>query len=815
MQKIVIPVEGIHCASCVFKIERALRRVAGVEKVSVNYLTHEALVEHEHADKDELRQALERAGYRVRGHAGVSGGDGMQRTTLLVHGMGSSHCEGIVSGSLKRVAGVQEVQTNLAKGTAVVEHDIDVRVETLIRAVQKAGYGAEEQRSVQESVVRDVFDAEAREWGWKTFVAVLMTLPVLYVTMGHLIGLPELPLAPLMMILLQFVLTTVVVMLSHSFYTNGFKALFLNFLPNMDTLIALGTGVAYLYSIFVSVMILVGKGGYGLHELYFETTALLLMFILLGKYLEAVAKGRTSSAIKHLMTLQPTTALLVRNGSEVEIAVEDVVVGDVVMVKPGQRIPVDGVVVRGQSSVDESMITGESMPVEKSKGSTVVAGTINKVGSFLFRAEKVGRNTVLANIIRLVEEAQASKAPIQRLADKVSGVFVPLVVVIALASFVVWWLQGMGFGFAFTTMIAVLIIACPCALGLATPTAVMVGTGKGAEIGILIKHAEALQTAHLVDTIVFDKTGTLTRGEPEVTDLRAVQWYDKKKVLQLAAMVEKHSEHPLAGAILKEAQQYDLLIPEVKNFVAYPGKGVVAEYKRKKICLGPQRFMHELGVDLTAVEYELGELEQQGKTVVVVTYGNKVAGLLALADLVKPYALDAVNRLQGMGLDVYMITGDHQRTAEAIAHELHIRHVLSEVLPGDKAKKVKELQDEGRLVAFVGDGINDAPALTQADIGIALGSGTDVALESGNIVLVKDDLRDVVRAMELSRYSMKKIKQNLFWAFFYNIVAIPVAAGVLYPLTGWLLNPVIAGAAMALSSVSVVGNALLMKRKRI
>jgi Cu+-exporting ATPase len=820
MKKTVIPVYGLRSARSVFEIERALRHVRGVKKAVVNPETGTVSIDHFDVDEELLKQAVQRAGYGVEEESEtmpVVAPPSLSTTVLHVKGMGSAHCEGIVQSSLKRVPGVHQVTTHLASGTAVVQHSSSVTPAMLVDTVKKAGYGIEEEAPKKEAntpVVEDVFDVEARRWKSKTFFAFLFTLPVVYLSMGHLMGLPQIPLSPIMLVIVSGLFTTMVVLLSWQFYVYGLRALAFNFRPTMDTLIALGTGAAYVYSLYLSAMILSGRSS-DIHQLYFETTALLLFFILLGKYLESAAKGRTSSALKHLMKLQPATALVLRDQKEVEIPIAEVKVNDILLVKPGQKIPVDGILVKGQSSVDEHMMTGESMPVDKVVGSEVIGGTINRNGSFAYKATRVGRKTLLAQIIRLVEQAQSSKAPIQSMADNIAAYFVPFVVVVGLAALVVWWLLGMGLSFALTTFIAVLIIACPCALGLATPTAVTVGIGKGAEMGVLIKKAEALQQLSSVNTLVFDKTGTLTRGEPKITDLYASQVYDKKKVLQLAAMVERHSEHPLAETIVQEAKRYDLLIPEVSNFIAYPGKGVVAEYKRKKIHLGPARFMEELKIDLSGVEHELERLEHHGKTVIVLAVGGKVAGLIGFADTLKEHAREALNRLYGEGFDVYMMTGDNPRTAEAIARELGIRNVLSHVLPADKAKKVQELQHEGRIVAFVGDGINDAPALAQADVGIALGGGTDVAMETGDVVLVKADLRDVERAVGLSRYTMKKIKQNLFLAFVYNIAAIPIAAGVLYPLTGWLLNPVIAGAAMALSSVSVVGNALLMKGKNL
>jgi Cu+-exporting ATPase len=574
----------------------------------------------------------------------------------------------------------------------------------------------------------------------------------------------------------------------------------------MDTLVSIGVGSAYLYSLYVTFAIWSGSPAYGMGNLYYEVAGFLLTFILLGKYFEAVAKGRTSEAIKKLMGLQAKTAVVVRDGQEIEVKIDEVYVGDVVVVKPGGKVPVDGTVIEGHSSVDESMVSGESIPVEKQAGDKVIGATINKTGAFKFKAEKIGKDTFLAQVIRLVEEAQGSKAPVEELADKISAVFVPAVVVIGLASFIIWMLVGQGFVFALTTFIAVLIIACPCALGLATPTAVMVGTGLGAEHGILIKNAEALQKAAQLKVIVFDKTGTLTKGEPEVTDLT------NKDLLLYAAVAEKRSEHPLAEAIVKKAQAEGINVPDPESFNSISGKGVEAKLKGETILLGNRLLMREKGIAFADKENMLNELEAQGKTVMLVAKNNSLLGLIAVADTLKQYSKEAVAELHGMGREVVMITGDNKRTGEAIAKQVGIGRVLAEVLPQDKADNIKKLQAEGKKVAMVGDGINDAPALAQADIGIAIGTGTDVAIETGEIVLVKDDLRDVVTAIDLSNYSMLKIKQNLFWAFIYNSLGIPIAAGILYPFTGFLLNPIIAGAAMAFSSVSVVTNSLLMKR---
>ena len=579
-------------------------------------------------------------------------------------------------------------------------------------------------------------------------------------------------------------------------------------MPNMDTLVAIGTGTAYIYSTTNTFLL---KG-----HLYYETAGLLITFILLGKYLEAIAKSKTSEAIKKLMRLRPKTATVIRSGKEIEILIEEVNVEDIVIVKPGQKIPVDGIVISGYSSVDESMLTGESMPVEKTKGSKVIGATLNKTGTFRFKTEHIGSDTVLAQIIKLVEEAQGSKAPIQKLADTIAGYFVPAVLAFAAAAFIVWFfLVGKDMVFAINIFIAVIIIACPCAMGLATPTAVMVGTGRGAELGILIKGAESLQRAYRLDTIVFDKTGTLTKGEPEVTDIYSFGDMTEHEILKLAATAEKNSEHPLGEAIVKSAHEKGIEISEPQKFDSITGMGVKITYLNMEIVIGNPALMQKENIDISRIEDILEEFEYEGKTAMILAARGIVQGIIAVADTLKEHSKEAIDKLFDLNIDTMMITGDNARTGKAIGEKAGIRRVIAEVLPKDKADEIKKLQKDGRRVGMVGDGINDAPALSQADVGIAIGSGTDVAIESADIVLIKEDLRDVAIAVNLSRYTMRKIKQNLFWAFFYNTVGIPVAAGILYPFTGWLLNPIIAGAAMAFSSVSVVSNSLLMKRFKV
>jgi len=608
--------------------------------------------------------------------------------------------------------------------------------------------------------------------------------------------------------IILFLLATPVQFIAGYRFYKGFLDALKARTANMDTLIAIGTSAAWLYSTFVVFLPAVFQG-----ETYFDASVLIITLILTGKLLEEIAKGKASAAIKKLMGLQSKTARIIRNGSEADIPIEDLLVDDVVIVKPGEKIPVDGIVIDGHSSVDEKMITGESLPVGKKIGDEVIGATINKSGLLKIKATKVGKDTVLAQIIKIVQEALTVKAPIQRLADKVSFYFVPTVITIAIIAFFAWLYAGMGFVFALTIFITILIIACPCALGIATPTAIMVGTSLGANNGILIKGGKALETAHRLTAVVYDKTGTLTKGEPEVTDIIPVDRTDEKKLLELAAIAEKGSEHPLGEAIVKKAEEMKIRIPDGNNYETVAGKGIQVNYLNKPIFVGNRIFMKELGFKTEELEDKLQKLEEQGKTAVIVAFGNRVIGVIGIADTLKPYSKEAVQQLKEMKIVVWMITGDNERTAKGIAKEVGIENVMAEVLPQDKAKKVKELQEQGYKVAAVGDGINDAPMLAQADIGIAIGSGTDVALETGDLVLIKDDLRDVVTAIDLSRYTLRKIKENLFLAFVYNTASIPIAAGLLSIfIPGFLLNPIIAGAAMAFSSVSVVGNALLMRR---
>jgi Cu+-exporting ATPase len=741
-QKLSFRITGIHCASCVSRIEKALAGVPGVGRASVNFVTRKASVEYDpqRVSPSVLERTIKKIGYGV------------------------------------------------------------------IRAAVEDLEELEREEQSQEEEIKDL--------GMRLSLVLVLVVPLLYVSMGPMLGLALPALLLRHTALLQFILTAPIIAAGYQFYTRGFMAVFRERGATMDTLIALGTGAAFLYSVAASCAVWFSGADHENVHLYYEVAGILIAFILLGRWLEAASRGRTSAALKELIGIQAKSAVVIRQGFEVEIPIERVVTGDIVFVRPGGKIPVDGRVVEGASSVDESMVTGESMPVDKRPGDEVIGATVNRTGSFKFEATRTGKDTLLARIIRLVRDAQSSRAPVQELADTVSSYFVPAVLIIALLAACLWLLAGMGLLFALNIFIAVLIVACPCALGLATPTAVMVGTGIAARKGILVKSARALEMAHRVDTVVFDKTGTLTRGEPALTDVAGLAGRDEGEVLRLAAIAEKNSEHPIGIAIVIGARQRGIDVPDPQQFNSISGRGVEAMHGSKKLLLGNRALLRERRIDFSSAEERLQALEAAGKTTMILCEGMVPIGIIAVADTVKEHSGETVARLTAMGKDVVMITGDNGKTAAAVARELGIARVLAEVLPEGKAAEIRKLQERGAVVAMVGDGINDAPALAVADVGIAIGSGTDIAMETGDIVLVRDDLRDVVAAMDVSRRVMRKITQNLFWAFIYNVIGIPVAAGILYPFTGFLLNPMVAGAAMSLSSVSVVANSLLMKRSQ-
>ncbi len=741
---------------------------------------------------------------------------------LPIGGMSCAVCAKRVEKAISELEGVADVNVNFAAEKAFVTYNPQkVRPSAMKEAVLKAGYQPLENKGAgAEDEDRKRREKEINTMKKKFIAAAIFAFPLLYIAMVPMIKFVSLPGAkmldglmmnyPLFYALLEFFLTVPVICVGYRFYTVGFKSLFQKS-PNMDSLIAVGTTAAVAFSLYNTFQIV--KGNFqAVHSLYFESAGVIITLILLGKMLEAVSKGKTGEAIKKLMGLAPKTAFVIQNGAETEIPVEEVEIGDIIIVKPGSKIPVDGVVIEGHTAIDESMLTGESMPVDKKAGDKVYAASLNTTGTVKFRAEKVGSDTALAQIIKLVEQAQGSKAPIAKLADIVAGYFVPAVIAIAVASGIAWFIGTGDFKFALTIFISVLVIACPCALGLATPTAIMVGTGKGAENGILIKSGEALETAHKINAIILDKTGTITEGKPSVTDLICASNFTQEKLLQLVASAEKNSEHPLGQAIVRGAQEKSLALLEAENFNSITGQGIEAQIAGLSVFVGNRKMMEEKNISVKELEKDADKLAEEGKTPVFVATDGQPAGIVAVADVVKKSSRAAIESLHKMGIEVAMITGDNKKTAEAIARQVGIDRVLAEVLPQDKAFEVKKLQQEGRKVAMVGDGINDAPALAQSDIGIAIGSGTDVAMESADIVLMHSDLTDVPTAILLSKKTIRNIKQNLFWAFGYNTIGIPVAAGVLYLFGGPLLNPMLAAAAMSLSSVSVLTNALRLKR---
>lgn len=866
MKKLDLPVTGMTCANCALTVERNLKREAGVQAANVNFANEHALVEFdpEAVSTGELVHLVEDIGYGVA----------TAKIDLPIAGMTCANCATTIERTLQRLDGVVDASVNFASEKAMVAYVPGVvsRVD-LVRAVEDAGYeggtppvieveGAEQ---TLEDVEQQAREAEIRSKRNKLIVGAILGSLVMLVSMGPELGLlPHIPYAAWIAFALA---TPVQYYLGRDFYVSAWKAT-QNRTANMDTLVALGSSVAYFYSAAVLIFDIASP-------IYFETAAMILTFIIAGKYLEARAKGQASAAIRKLMNLQPDTAIVLRGGEEREVPVSEVRVGDSVVVKPGGRVPVDGVVAAGHSAVDESMVTGESMPVEKAEGDSVIGGTINKTGTFRFEATKVGAETALAQIVRLVQEAQGSKAPVQRLADQVAAVFVPVVIAVALLTFAAWFfVGGAGFTQALIFMTAVLLIACPCAMGLATPTGVMAGTGVGAENGILVKTAASLERAGELDAVILDKTGTITKGEPEVTDivisdfgfgtLRQAQgsvsdWVaeletatrdrgapelvtdggemkgvadatptirsPQSAVLQLAASAERGSEHPLGEAVVRRAQEQGVELAEATDFRALTGRGVEATVDGRAVLFGNMALMAEGQVSMNGLTDAVDRLQAEGKTAMVLAVDGEAVGVVAVADTIKEGSEDAIQQLHAMGLEIVMITGDNERTAQAIADQVGIDpstgsgrgRVMAEVLPEDKANAVKALQDEGKLVAMVGDGINDAPALVQADIGVAIGTGTDVAMESADVTLMRGDLRSVPQAIRLSKKTMRTIKQNLFWAFFYNVAAIPVAMGVLVPFFGpqWQLNPIWAAGAMAMSSVFVVSNSLRLRGFRL
>lgn len=803
-----LSIQGMTCASCVGRVEKALKKVDGVEQANVNLATEQAVVESSAPlDRAALVKAIERAGYDVVVAAPIE---------LSIDGMTCASCVARVEKALKKVPGVQQANVNLATEQAWVEADTTVSADKLIQAIRKAGYDAQLQTTTTTEQA-DQKASEQQQLKRDLIISLVLAIPVFVLEMGsHLI--PAFHMWVMHQIgqmpswLLQFVLTTLVLLFpGRRFYQKGIPAL-LRFAPDMNSLVAVGTLAAYSFSVVATFMPqLLPEGTV---NVYFEAAAVIVSLILLGRYFEAKAKGRTSQAIQHLIGMQPKTARIVRNGQSVEVPLAEVSSGMQVDIRPGERIPVDGEVLDGRSYVDESMISGEPLPVEKMAGSAVVGGTINQNGSLSIRATAVGVDSVLAQIIRMVEQAQGSKLPIQALVDKVTMWFVPAVMLMAVLTFLVWLIFGPepALTFGLVNAVAVLIIACPCAMGLATPTSIMVGTGRGAEMGILFRKGEALQLLQEAQVVAVDKTGTLTEGKPQLTDFHVQAGFERTQLLSWVAAVEAKSEHPIAFAIVEAAQQQGLSLPAVSDFDSIVGSGVKGQVNGQWLHIGADRYMHQLGLSTTAFDQVAVRLGQEGKTPLYVAVEDQLAAIIAVADPIKDSTFAAIEALHQLGVKVAMITGDNQHTAEAIARQLKIDTVVAEVLPEGKVDSVRELQQQYGRLAFVGDGINDAPALAQADVGLAIGTGTDVAIEAADVVLMSGSLKGIPNAIALSQATIRNIRQNLFWAFVYNVALIPIAAGVLYPLWGILLSPMFAAGAMALSSVFVLGNALRLKR---
>ncbi len=821
-ERIDLPITGMSCAACARRIEQELSKTEGVQSAGVNFATQRATViyDPQTTGVQQLMWAVKDVGYDTAATAQVS--------FLVDDSLRPSGSSRLLESHLSRLRGVVKASFNLGTEEVRVEYLSGVvELNEIRKAIEELGYRVSEsgESASGEASQHDLHAshaAEISELKRKFIIAAILSLPVLIIAMAHE-RIEFLNFAGVNW--LQLALTIPVVFYCGAQFYRGAWAAFRHRAADMNTLIAIGTGTAFVYSVAATTFprFFITTNGAGdmtatMPPVYFEAASVIIALILLGRWLEARAKGQTGEAIRRLLGLQAKQASVIRNGVEQEIAVEEVVPGDVVIVRPGEKIPVDGEIIEGASAVDEAMLTGESLPVEKKTGDEVFGATINKTGSFKFKATKVGKDTALQQIVRLVQDAQGSKPPIARLADVISGIFTPIVICIAIGTFVVWFVAAspeVRFTMALVNFVSVLIIACPCALGLATPTAIMVGTGRGAENGILIKGGDSLETAHKLNTIILDKTGTITKGEPGLTDVVVVNGYDENELLRLAASVEKGSEHPLGEAIVRGAEVKKLELSQAYNFKAVEGHGVEAGVENKQLLLGNSKLMRDRHIVIDGFELSAAEFAGEGKTPMYVAIDNSLAGIIAVADQIKPESKEAIDAMKDMSLEVVMMTGDNERTAKAVAYKVGISRILSEVLPQDKANEVKRLQQEKKLVGMVGDGINDAPALAQADVGIAIGTGTDVAIEASDITLIKGDLRGVVTAIGLSRATIATVKQNLFWAFIYNVVGIPIAAGLLYPFTGWLLSPIIASAAMSLSSVSVVTNSLRLRSWRV
>ncbi len=795
-------VSGMTCAACAARIEKTINKLPGIEKANVNFAVEKATVEFNDisVDSDRITEAIKKLGFGIERETEQANA----RFELKVSGMSCAACSAKIEKKLGRTDGVIKASVNLATEKANVEYDPSkIKASDIIGVIEFLGYKAEKAQEVAADREKEQREKEIKRLRFELIASALLSSPLI---LAMVVMLFHIDIGFLHNEYFQLIIATPVqFIIGFRFYRNAYHALKARS-ANMDVLISLGTSAAYFFSIY-NAFFQPHKEGM-MKELYFEAAAVIITLILLGKYLEAVAKGKTSEAIKKLMGLQAKTARVIRNGIEEDVSIEEVVVGDVVVVRPGEKVPCDGKILEGNSSIDESMLTGESLPVEKKVGDSVIGATINKFGTFKFEASKVGKDTALSQIIKMVEDAQGSKAPIQKIADQVSGIFVPAVVGIAVLTFLIWYLVIGDFTSAMVSAVSVLVIACPCALGLATPTAIMVGTGKGAENGILIKGGEHLETAYKLNSVVLDKTGTITKGQPEVTDIVNLGSLSKDEILNLSAISEKSSEHPLGVAIYEKGKGVYGNLSDPDKFEAIPGRGIKAVIKDKKIYIGTRKLMTEIGLNVADIEVTIAKLEDEGKTAMLMSVNNSIDAIIAVADTVKEHSKEAIEDLQKMGIEVYMITGDNKRTANAIAKQVGIKNVLAEVLPENKAEEVEKLKSQGKVVGMVGDGINDAPALATADIGMAIGTGTDVAIEAADITLMRGDLRSIPTAIRLSKKTMGKIKQNLFWAFIYNIIGIPFAA------LGFL-SPVLAGGAMAFSSVSVVTNSLSLKRFKV
>jgi len=820
MEEKVLSITGMTCASCCARVEKVVGMLDGVDKVSINLTTEKLFVTYDEnrITLKQIKNAIIKAGY------GVVEKSALQEVSIPIDGMTCASCASKVEKVVSKLEGTAKATVNLTTEKLAVTYDPQVvKLSEIKQVIIKAGYQPQDiEQQGDEDYDRIRKENHINSLKHRFIVSVIFGVPLFYLAMAPMIPWVSLPIPgfvnpmmyPVRFALTQLMLAIPILIAGYQFYTVGAKAM-IHRSPNMDSLIAIGTGSAMLYSLYQTYIILNSPTEVAMHHamnLYYETAGVIIMLILLGKLLEAVSKGKTSEAIKKLMGLAPKTAVIMKDNVEIKIPIDEVVVNDIVVVKPGEKLPVDGVIIEGNTTIDESMLTGESVPVDKKSGDLVYAASINNNGRITYKVTKVGGDTALAQIIKLVEDAQTAKAPIAAFGDIVSSYFVPIVCLIAFIALPAWYIATRDIEFSLKIFIAILIIACPCALGLATPTAIMVGTGIGAENGILFKGGDALETTHKLNAIIFDKTGTITEGKPKVTDIITVNGIDKTRLLQMAASCEVGSEHPLGQAIVLRAKEKNIEFLKIDTFEAIPGHGIDATLVDGNVLVGNKKLMDDRSISLSILNNASDDLASQGKTPMYVAIDGKIAGIIAVADVVKENSYKAIKKLQDMGIEIAMITGDNKKTADAIARQVGIDRVLAEVLPQDKSNEVKKLQAEGKKVGMVGDGINDAPALVQADIGMAIGSGTDVAIESADVVLMRSDLMDVQTAIRLSRSTLRNIKENLFWAFIYNIIGIPIAAGVLYLFGGPLLNPVFAAAAMALSSVSVLANALRLRR---